>query len=225
MSGSKYTTQIATSSISGGNAVYVEALYERYLEDPASVDDTWRQYFQTLNGVADIPHTPVVTRFEQLAQQPKTLVVKGSGLDAVAAEKQAGVLRLINYYRVRGHQMARLDPLGLAPTPALQDLDPAFHGLTSADLDTVFNTGSLAAADRMPLREIIKVMKTVYTDTIGVEYMYITETQEKRWLQKRLESQPFATKLSLERRREVLLQLTAAEGLERYLHKIGRAHV
>jgi len=219
MTGSKYTTQIASSSLSGGNAAYVEELYERFLADANAVEDHWRQYFQTLNGAADVPHRPVVSRFEQLAQQPKTLVVRGAGaLDAAAAEKQAGVLRLINYYRVRGHQMARLDPLGLAPTPPLRDLDPAFHGLTAADMDTVFNTGSLAYADRLPLREIIKVMKAVYTDTIGVEYMYITETEQKRWLQKRLEAAPFAPKLSPERRREVLLQLTAAEGLERYLH-------
>jgi len=219
MTGSKYTTQIATSSIAGGNAVYVEAMYEQFLEDANSVDDTWRQYFQGLNGAADVPHGPVVSRFEQLAQQPKTLVVQGAtALDAAAAEKQAGVLRLINYYRVRGHQAAKLDPLGLAHMPVLQDLDPAFHGLTPSDMDTVFNTGSLAAADRLPLREIIKLLKAVYTDTIGAEYMYITDTEQKRWLQKRLESNAFAPKLTPERRREVLLQMTAAEGLERYLH-------
>jgi len=219
MSGSQYRTQIATSSLSGGNATYVEEMYEQFLENPNAVDDGWRQYFQGLNGAADVPHAPVVARFEKLAQQPKTLVVAAApALDAVAAEKQAGVLRLINYYRVRGHQAAKLDPLGLAAMPALQDLDPAFHGLDAKDMDTVFNTGSLAAADRLPLREIIKILKAVYTDTIGAEYMYITDTEQKRWLQKRLESTPFAAKLTPERRKEVLLQMTAAEGLERYLH-------
>ena len=219
MSGSKYTTQIATSSLAGGNAVYVEALYEQFLADANSVDDTWRQYFQGLNGAADVPHGPVLMRFERLAQQPKTLVVQGpAALDAAAAEKQAGVLRLINYYRVRGHQAAKLDPLGLAAMPVLQDLDPSFHGLSPQDMDTVFNTGSLAAADRLPLREIIKLLKAVYTDTIGAEYMYITDTEQKRWLQKRLETKAFQPKLTTERRREVLLQMTAAEGLERYLH-------
>lgn len=107
MSGSKYNTLVATSSISGGNAVYVEEAYERFLEDPNSVDESWRNYFRSLNGAGDTPHGPVRARFEALAQQPKTLVVSGGGMDAVAAEKQAGVLRLINYYRVRGHQAAR----------------------------------------------------------------------------------------------------------------------
>ena len=219
MSGSKYSTLIATSSISGGNAGYVEEAYERFLADPNAVDDHWRQYFQTLNGAADVPHGPVLARFEQLAQQPKILAAPATGdYDHATADKQAGVLRLINYYRVRGHQMARLDPLGLAPIPQLQDLDPAFHGLKPADMDTVFNTGSLAVADALPLREIIKIVKAVYTDTIGTEYMYITETTQKRWIQKRLEGGAFKPKLTPERRREVLLQMTAAEGLERYLH-------
>ena len=218
MSGSKYNTLVATSSISGGNAVYVEEAYERFLEDPNSVDESWRNYFRSLNGAGDVPHGPVRARFEALAQQPKTVVAPATSMDAVAAEKQAGVLRLINYYRVRGHQAAKLDPLGLAPTPALQDLDPTFHGLSPQDMDTVFNTGSLAYADRLPLREIIKLMKAVYTDTIGAEYMYITETAQKRWIQKRLEAQAYQPKLPPERRKEVLLQMTAAEGLERYLH-------
>ncbi|MDP3856160.1 MAG: 2-oxoglutarate dehydrogenase E1 component [Stagnimonas sp.] len=218
MSGTKYNTLIATSSISGGNAVYVEEAYERFLEDPNSVDDSWRNYFRGLNGAGDVPHGPVRARFEALAQQPKTVVAPATSMDAAAAEKQAGVLRLINYYRVRGHQAAKLDPLGLAPTPALQDLDPGFHGLGPQDMDAVFNTGSLAYADRLPLREIIKLMKAVYTDTIGAEYMYITETAQKRWIQQRLEGQAYQPKLPSQRRKEVLLQMTAAEGLERYLH-------
>ncbi len=127
------------------------------------------------------------------------------------------MLRLINYYRVRGHQAAKLDPLGLAPIPSVPDLDPAFHGLGPEDMDTVFNTGSLAATDRMSLRDIIKLVKAVYTDTIGAEYMYVTETAQKRWIQKRLEAEPFKPKLSPGEKREVLTQLAAAEGIERYL--------
>ena len=75
MSGTKYNTLIATSSISGGNAVYVEDAYERYLEDPDSVDETWRNYFRSLNGAGDVAHGPVRARFEAMAQQPKTLAL------------------------------------------------------------------------------------------------------------------------------------------------------
>lgn len=221
MSGSKYQSFIESSTISGANAPYIEAYYEQFLDNPESVDAEWRAYFRLVQGQSqarEIAHSEVVSRFEKLAREPRRVVADESGFDARAAEKQAGVLRLINYYRVRGHQAARLDPLGLEPPQVVPDLDPAFHGLSDADMDVVFNTGSLAASDRLPLKEIIKILKAVYTDTIGAEYMYITETAQKRWIQKRMESVAFQPKLSVERRREVLKQLVAAEGIERYLH-------
>ncbi len=220
MSGTKYQSFIQSSSIQGGNAAYIEDLYEQYLVNPESVDASWRAYFRSAQagqGATDTPHGPVRARFETLARQPRSSVVESS-FDARQAEKQAAVLRLINYYRVRGHQVARLDPLGLAPVPTVPDLDPGFHGLGSEDMDTVFNTGTLAGTDRLPLREIIKILKAVYTDTVGAEYMYITETAEKRWLQKRLESEPFKPRLQPQQQHEVLKQLIAAEGIERYLH-------
>ncbi|MGH8519687.1 MAG: 2-oxoglutarate dehydrogenase E1 subunit family protein, partial [Panacagrimonas sp.] len=223
MTTSKYQSFIASSSIGGQNAAFIEQYYEQFLEDPESVEPSWRAYFRNIqdqNAERETAHSDVVAKFEAMARdkRPGTVVVEGSGFDARAAEKQAAVLRLINYYRVRGHQAARLDPLGLAPAELIPDLDPAFHGLTAADMDTVFNTGTLAAADRLPLRDIIKLLKAVYTDTIGAEYMYITETTEKRWIQKRLETVAFKPKLSGDRKKATLLQLVAAEGLERYLH-------
>jgi 2-oxoglutarate dehydrogenase E1 component len=220
MSGSRYQTLIESSSIQGSNAIYVEDLYEQYLSDPDSVDPEWRAYFRGVAGpgAQDRPHGPVRERFERLARQPRAVtVVADGGFDARVAEKQAAVLRLINYHRVRGHQVAKLDPLGLSPVPTIPDLDPTFHGLGPEDMDTVFNTGTLASADRLPLREILKILKAVYTDTIGAEYMYITETAQKRWIQKRLEGAVFKPKLSAEEKREVLTQLVAAEGIERYL--------
>jgi 2-oxoglutarate dehydrogenase E1 component len=221
MTGAKYQSLIESSSIQGGNAAYVEDLYEQYLADPNSVDEQWRAYFRGVQGpsTVDVPHSPVRARFEKLAREPR-LAVQLAGADvaeARKAEKQAAVLRLINYYRVRGHQAAKLDPLNLAPITVVPDLDPAFHGLGPEDMDTVFNTGSLAAADRMSLRDIIKLSKAVYTDTIGAEYMYITETAQKRWIQKRLEGEAFKPKLGAEQKKEVLTQLAAAEGIERYL--------
>ncbi len=222
MAKSKYNSFIESSSIQGANAPYIEAYYEQFIDDPESVDPSWRAYFRNIQDQSaprEVAHSEVVARFEKLAREPRRVAAAEAGFDAKAAEKQAGVLRLINYYRVRGHQAARLDPLGLAPIDQIADLDPAFHGLGPEDMDTVFNTGSLATkSDRLPLKEIIRVLKAVYTDTIGAEYMYLTETAEKRWIQKRLESVVFQPKISVPRKREVLKQLVAAEGLERYLH-------
>ncbi|WP_428309170.1 2-oxoglutarate dehydrogenase E1 component [Hydrocarboniphaga sp.] len=229
MSGNKYQSLIESSSIQGANATYVEAYYEQFLDDPESVDASWRAYFRLIqdqNAPREVAHSDVLARFEKLARdkKPGTVINAAStaqgSFDARAAEKQAAVLRLLNYYRVRGHQAARLDPLNIAPQVMIEDLDPAFHGLSADDMDTVFNTGSLmhGGADRLPLREIIRIIKNVYTDTIGAEYMYITETAQKRWIQKRLEGQAFKPKLSVEAKRDVLKQLVAAEGIERYLH-------
>ena len=224
MSDSKYREFLDSSSIQGANARWVEHYYEQFLDDPDSVDESWRAYFRGLrgaNGHSEIAHSEVVARFERIARETRHRragVAGDSDWTPEAAEKQAAVLRLINYYRVRGHQASRLDPLGLTQVPRIPDLDPSFHGLTDADLDQEFNTGSLAAADRMTLRDIIRLLKSVYTDTVGAEYMYITETAQKRWIQKRLEGVAFEPKLSPERKKEVLLQLTAAEGIERYLH-------
>jgi 2-oxoglutarate dehydrogenase E1 component len=208
------------SPLFSGNAAFIEAYYEQYLENPEAVEPQWRDYFRSLNGGSrEVAHSAIVTRFEQLARQPRQAVPAAASLSPEAAEKQAGVLRLINYYRVRGHQAASLDPLGLQKKPAIRDLDPAFHGLTPDDMGAVFNTGSLqAGADRLPLGRIIEIMQTVYTGSIGAEFMYITDTEQKRWIQKRLEGSWDQPKLTAEEKRSVLQQLTAAEGIERYLH-------
>lgn len=211
---------IENSPLFGGNLSYVENYYEQYLNDPDSVEPSWRDYFNSLNGDGsgeDIAHGPIR---ESFVDQSSTTGNKAhSSLSSKAAQKQAGVLRLLNYYRMRGHQVADLDPLGLYQPPPVPDLDPAFHGLGEADMDEVFNTGSLYAHDaELPLREIIDICKRVYTGTIGTEYMYITDTNQKRWIQRRLEAGVEHVGLEDKERLEILRQLTAAEGIERYLH-------
>ena len=221
MTGEKMRQFVLTSPIQGANGAWVEAMYEQFLEDPDSVEDSWKAYFTDLadNATADTPHSPVVKAFEALGRQgPRRATGGGGDFDAAAAAKQGQVLRLINYYRVRGHQAARLDPLGLADQREVPDLDPGFHNLDESDLDTVFNTGSLATAEQLTLREIIDIVKTVYTGTIGAEYMYINDTPQKRWIQARLEGTVYQQRLDADEKKNLLLQLTAAEGLERYMH-------
>jgi 2-oxoglutarate dehydrogenase E1 component len=223
-----YTDLKHSSTLHAANALYLEEAYEQFLTDPNSVDASWKAYFQNLQASgqgAEMARGPVQARYEQQAFAPKLAVLaasSGTTGSAAAVEKQAkkqaGVLRLINYYRVRGHQAAKLDPLGLTPIPQLQDLDPTFHDLSVADMDTVFQTGSLANAGSLKLSEIIKLLKGIYTDTIGVEYMYLTETTQKRWIQKALEGANFRSSFTPERKKAVLQQLVAAEGMERYLH-------
>ena len=213
----------STSAYSGGNAAFIEALYERYLQDPASVDPAWRDHFDTLQRdtprpEADVPHEPVRANFARLARERRGMLPVAACLSPLAAEKQAAVLRLINAYRVRGHQHARLDPLGLSAREDVPDLDPAFHHLGPADMETVFNTGSLYAPDRMKLADIIDLVQQVYCGTLGSEYMHITDTAQKRWIQKRLEGYRSRPEMTDEQRVWLLTLLTGAEGLEKYLH-------
>ncbi len=212
-----------SSAYYGANAPFIEDLFEAYLNDPASVPDTWRAHFDSLppvNGspVDDHSHRQVQDAFLKLAHDPHSRIPCSSGLTALAAERQAKVLRLINAYRVRGHQNARLDPLNLQPQVSLPDLQPSYYGLGKEDMDAVFNTGSLFAPDQLPLRDILELVQTVYTGTVGSEYMHITNTEEKRWIQQRLETYRLIPELDDEQRRWILHMLTAAEGIEKFMH-------
>jgi len=217
-------TWLTTSPLASGNAPYLEQLYECYLRDPDSVDPAWRSYFEALprvDGVAvDAVHSEIRDRFRQLAYRgrarPTTSVTEVVPSDH--REKQIRVLQLINAYRFRGHQRARLDPLEMAEMPDVPDLYPAHHGLTEADLDTVFDTGSLVGPEKARLRVILDTLQRTYCGAIGAEYMYLTDTGEKRWMQHHLEGVRGTPDFSKEIKLRLFDRVTAAEGLEHHLH-------
>jgi 2-oxoglutarate dehydrogenase E1 component len=186
---------------------YVEELYRQYLSDPALVSEDWQTLFAQLDADRTLPHNI-----------PGSESLQVNSLTDQAAFKQSAVLRLINAYRVRGHQQAKVDPIGILSRPDIPDLDPAFHDLTEADMDTSYYTGSLFSPDMLPLREIIDLISKVYTGSIGAEYMHIVSTRKKRWIQQRLETEIYSTIQSKQKKIQLLEQLTAAEGLERYLN-------
>ena len=211
--------QTSTTPLSGGNAPYVEDLYERYLQDPASVPAAWRDYFRQLQAgsARETARGPIEAELLARAQGPRTAAPAATGgMDAMAAEKQAAVIRLIGGYRSRGHLHAKLDPLDLTPLPEVPDLALEFHGLGPADMDTVFSTVSLAGPDRQPLRDIWQKLQQVYCNTIGFEFGHVSNSDERMWLKSRIEGQ--RTPLDNAERLALLKDLTAAEGLEKYLH-------
>src|SRR5690554_278970 len=213
----------STSHLSGGNASYVEELYELYLHDPNSVAEEWRSYFdklpQTSGTGSDISHSTIREHFLSLAKNPRRpQAVSGGQVSSERDKKQVGVLRLIQAYRMRGHQASNLDPLGLWQREPIADLTLAEYGLTEADLDTVFRTGELQIGkEEAPLREILDALRSTYCGTIGAEYMHIVDSAQRRWFQQRLESVRGKPQHSAESRRHLLERLTAAEGLEKYL--------
>ena len=211
------------SCLFSANAPFLEALYEDYLADPNAVSEEWRAYFDKLwegenEDQRDVNHSAVRAQMLDIAAAPATApvrVARGSDGDA---QKQVAVLQLINAYRFRGHRQANLDPLNQYERPEVAELDPDFHGLANADLDCVFNTGSLQGANQATLREILDIVRTTYCGTIGAEYMHIVETSQKRWIQQRLELTRAKPSFAPEKRRRLLECVIAAGALEEYLH-------
>ncbi|WDE07052.1 2-oxoglutarate dehydrogenase E1 component [Thalassomonas viridans] len=209
---------LESSHLSGGNTAYIEELYESYLDNSQSVSEQWREIFQELPKIegADVEyrHSAIRDEFRELAKQPNRQVVVSSGADA----KQVKVLQLINAFRFRGHQNANLDPLGLWLRDKVRDLQLSHHDLSENDFDKDFNIGSFASGqESMKLGDLYKALKKTYCGSIGAEYMHITSTEEKRWLQQRLESVQSTAKLSKEEKLDVLKGLISADGLEKYL--------
>ncbi len=207
-----------SSFLYGSNAPYLEAYYETWLEDPDAVPEQWARVFRDMqNGAGQTgPETgrlAVEARFEALGRLPSIATD-----NRVADHKEAGVLKLINAFRVRGHENASLDPLGQPHHAPVPDLTLEFHDLSESDLDLEFDTGSLSAPNRMKLRDIVALCRNVYCGSIGVEYMHIVDTDKRRWLQERLEGCGGEYAPDEKVKKRLLRQLTAAEGIERYLH-------
>ena len=200
--------------LNGANATYLEDLYQSFVADPQSVDEQWQDYFRSLEQ--EVPAASTHTRSTGQA----TAGQLSAQMSETGAAKQATVLRMINAYRVRGHQQADSDPLNFYERAKVPDLEPEFHELTEEDMSQEFDTGSLAVAQRMRLRDIVDALRKIYCGTVGIEYYYITNTRKRRWLQARIEPVVgnWAAQLPAETRRLVLEHLTAAEGIERYMH-------
>jgi 2-oxoglutarate dehydrogenase E1 component len=212
---------LGNSYLFGSNAPFIEALYDAYLKDPQSVEPRWRSYFDELqrldDGPRDVSHEEVQQRFIDLAKNRRVAPAIQSGAPQLA-EKQFAVFQLITAYRTLGVRHADVDPLGRAEKPNIPELDPKTYGLTEADFDTVFSTGTLVWQRQATLREILQFLQDTYCRTIGVEYMYMTDMTQKRWVQERLESIRSTPQYDVEFRKHILERLTAAETLEKYMH-------
>src|SRR5690606_3701632 len=221
--------ELSTSYLFGGNAPYVEELYEAYLDNPASVPDNWRNYFDQLQHTPavdgqettrDQAHAPIIESFAQRARANAFLPRVSSQADLSVAGKQVHVQSLIAAYRFLGARLAVVDPLQRQERPTIPELEPAFYGLTEADLAPVYSATNtyFTTADRMTLRDIQKALRDTYCRSIGAEFMHITDPAIKRWIQQRLESKLSTPALTADQKKHILGRLTAAEGLERYLH-------
>lgn len=218
------------SLLFGSNAPFIEAIYEEYLFNPISVDPAWRAYFDALHQSPNLLPNQLAkstSRTKETEQAKDLKRDKASDKLVVLPEafavdtddrKQVAVLQLINMYRYLGLSQASLDPLQTETQPCRIELDPSSFGFSEKDMDTVFNTGSLAGPEHATLREILQILRETYCGSIGAEYMYISSVEQKRWLQGRLETQRSNPNYSDDYKKHILERLSAAEGLEKYLH-------
>lgn len=189
------------SLLNGQNIAFLEDVYEQFQEDPNSVSAEWQSYFANLSAAGN-----------------ETQASISAGLDAAMATKQGSVSRLISTYRAMGHKLAKIDPINEMEPQDSSELELKYHGLADSDLDTVFDTGPLRAPDRLPLRDIVAILKANYCGSIGYEYGHMADAKQRRWLRTRLEQPLGHDPFSTQQKKHILNRLTAAEGMERYLH-------
>ncbi|MDE2416751.1 MAG: 2-oxoglutarate dehydrogenase E1 component [Burkholderiales bacterium] len=224
---SVYETYQSNTYLFGGNAPYVEEMYENYLNNPGSVPDSWRDYFDALQHVPavdgssakDVAHLPVINAFAERAKQGVSRVVMATGADSEMGRKRTAVQQLIAAYRNVGARWADLDPLKRTERDKIPELELSFYGFNDADQETVFNiSNTFFGKESMSLRELMNALRETYCGTIGAEYMYTTDQNQKRWWQQKLESIRSKPNFSADKKKAILDRLTAAEGLERFLH-------
>jgi 2-oxoglutarate dehydrogenase E1 component len=205
-------------TLSADSTMYIEALYEQYLNDSASVPNDWSEYFSQFPK-DDQPHGPIKEQFLNLARtsnrQPN---LQSIGINSEHLLNQIAVVKLIAAYRHRGHQKARLDPLGLAKRDYIPDLDLKTYNLNHVDLNTTFKTDDLfIGKSEATLKEIIEHLEATYCQSIGAEFTHLINTNEQRWLQQRLEQAHSQFNFSTDKKKEIFKLLNKAEGLEKYL--------
>lgn len=208
------------SYLFGTNAAYFEDLYSQYLSSEKNVDKQWRDWFKSLkNGSGpDADHVSIRQQVKSAVQNKKHSAISVSTAQHAHQIKQVSVLQLINAYRFRGHQKAKMDPLGLTCNDVGNELSLEAYDLSEADLKTVFSSGSMFGIDEAPLEIIIDHLQQTYCAAVGSEFMFIADTEQKRWIQEKLETTLSRPNFKHGRRMRILDRIIAAENLEKYLH-------
>lgn len=216
-----------TSVLHGGNASYVEELYEQFLADSLAIPDQWRNYFESLRlplgndklHADDIAHAPIVEQFVQLARRSGRQALSDAPPDLDTARRQLAAQSLITAFRMVGTRRADIEPLRWAPSPPIRELSPVFYGLDSTDLGKKIELpGQHFWNGKASIAELVSALEATYSGTMGTEFMYLSDPLQRDWWQNRLESTQAKPALGPEKKRRILERLAAAEGFEKYLH-------
>ncbi len=235
----------STSFLDGTNTLYIERLYTQYLENPASVDGSWRDFFAQMGDDADAikleaegpawaradwppqingemvavldSNWPVVdqqitAKVENRLPGARVEQVRAAVLDSIRA------IMMIRAYRMRGHLSAKLDPLSIVEKATHPELDPATYGFTEADMERPVYLDYVLGLEEATPREILTILERTYCGTFALEFMHISNPEEKSWLQARIEGRDKEISFTPEGKKAMLRKLIESEGFEKFLH-------
>jgi len=229
-----------------GNQIYIAEMYERYLDDPGSVNLQWQEFFQELeddskdlsaerSGASWAPSDAGVLGFGALAPLSEQMAAGHASAaeqaPIAAAQQISGIkvreatldslraLMLIRAYRVRGHLLAELDPLKLEPATIHSELDPATYGFADKDMDREVFINYVLGLETATVRQIIQLLQETYCKSIGVEFMHIQDPAEKSWIQERIERVRNQPDFTVQGKKAILNRLIETEGFEHYLDR------
>ena len=235
----------ASSFLQGHNSEYVEQLYAAFVKDPSSVDPSWAEFFASLKDDSDAvekeaagpswargdwppaPTDELTAALDgQWADSPEAAAEKiksANGAMSDADIQQAVIdsmraLMIIRAYRIRGHRLANLDPLGLAEVRHHPELDPTFYGFKEADLDREIYLDNVLGMERASMREIVAKLKATYCGTFAVQYMHLSNPEQASWLKERIENFDTENRFTKEGRKAILNKMVEAEGFEKFCH-------
>jgi len=197
---------------------FVEELYEAFLKDPSTVDERWRRYFEAQAGRNGFRHAGPSFRPFSIFNPPSVSAAPPS-TDGSDAALQQRVGRLVRNYRVRGHIVAQLDPLGMPKEERPPELDPAYYGLTEADMGRKVAPDTIPGTGELTVGEVIKRLQNTYCRSIGAQFMHIDELSVRKWLQRRMETTENRLELSRDEQIRILTKLTDAVMFEEFIQK------
>jgi 2-oxoglutarate dehydrogenase E1 component len=229
-----------TSFLYGSNAAYIDDLYARYQANPASVDAEWQEFFKSLkDDGGNVARNARGASWEQPNWPPRVdadwaetekqvgdkikAKAKDRGVEISTTDVQQATrdsihaLMLIRAYRIRGHFYADLDPLGLEPKKEESELDPKSYGFNEADLDRKIFLDNVLGLEFASMREIVAILRRTYCQTLGIEFMHISNAAQKGWIQERIEGRDKEISFTREGKRAILNKLVEAEGFEKFL--------
>ena len=216
-------TTLDPTILSGLNSTYIADLYEKWLNDPRSIDDGWNNWFADLKSNGSLNDIPTWARGKPYSfETPKAEKIQKSLSNEQVRQATIDSLRavmMIRAYRARGHLEAKTDPLNLEKVKEHPELSPEFYGFTEADYDRNIFIDNVLGLETATLRQILSTLKDTYCGSIGVEYLHIQDPEQKSWIQQRIENIRNQTDFTDKGKQAIYERLVDAESFERFLNK------